>query len=632
MLGSIATTAPEWPAQALHRRPLGRHRQAGDHVVARHRLALQLVADPAQHGREVGVGGGQVVVLGQLQPGAPGADRVVPDRVAEQRPQRIAAQEHVQAVLRALGVGGQHRVAVGGQDQPALDLQLPVDQAGVVLPGGQARRRPDLPVGGERDQHQAGARAQLEQGADARIHLRTLRGARRHHQEQRQQHEVRDHGAAAVADERQGDAGQRDQAGDAADDQEGLQHDREREPRGQELREAVIGDARDLEAAIGEQQVDQQHPGGSGQPGLVGPDRVDAVGLGGRDHRAAVAEHLEAAAQPGAEDAAVGDRLDRLDDLVAVGVRGLPGVEPDLEALLHVRGEAVDQERSAHEQRQPGHRVQLAAGRDVDHRQEDAVQEQRRAHVVHHRDHAQRHARHRQQRPQVPGGRQAHPQDPAVRHRQQLPLLAQVAGQEDHQQQLCELARLHLHAAHPQPQLGAVDGRAHQHRDHQQRHRRHAQRVLVRLQLAVVSDQQDQGQEPAQADHDPDRLIPGQQRVQAIDLGQAHRRQERRQRQQPGIRVRQPRAQPQVRHEVERQEERGVDQRGAGDLLLARRVHAQEADAREDGDREQVPELAEARGSHGPELPALSATERALASERIVWSNSFLRVAWSSAA
>src|SRR5919106_2637286 len=44
----------------------------------------------------------------------------------------------------------------------------------------------------------------------------------RDHQKQRQQDEVRDDGAAPVADERQGDAGERDHPRNTADDHEGL--------------------------------------------------------------------------------------------------------------------------------------------------------------------------------------------------------------------------------------------------------------------------------------------------------------------------------------------------------------------------------------------------------------------------
>ncbi len=221
-------------------------------------------------------------------------------------------------------------------------------------------------------------------------------------------------------------------------------------------------------------------------------------------------------------------------------------------------------------------------------------------------------------------------ENPPVGHRQQLSLLAQVAGQEHHQEQLRELARLHLDAADPDPQLRAVDRGADHHREQQQHDRGHAERVLVGLEPAVVADQEDQAEEACDADHDPDRLVAGEQGVEAVDLGQPHRGEQRRQRQQPGIGVRQPGAQAQVCDEVQGEEEPGVDQRGAADLLLARRVHAQEADAREDGDREQVEELAEPRGLHGCGCPACSAADTALALDRMVWSNSFLRVAGSS--
>ncbi len=301
-----------------------------------------------------------------------------------------------------------------------------------------------------------------------------------------------------------------------------------------------------------------------------------------------------------------------------------------MEPLLHVRRDLVDDVGAGREQQQPGDGVQLPPRGDVDHRQHDAVQQQRRAHVVHHRDNAERDAGHRQQRTEVPRRRQGDAEQPPVRHRQQLPALAQVAGQEDDEQQLGELARLHLHAADPDPELGPVDGGADDHGQQQQDDGSHPEGVLVRLQPPVVADEQDQRQEARHADHDPDRLVARQQRVQPVDLGQAHRRQQRGQREQPGIRVRQPRAQAEVRDEVQRQEEPRVHQRRAGDLLLARGVHAEEADPREEGDREQVDELAEPRRPHGCASPACSAVAMALDFERIVWSNSRLRVAWSS--
>src|ERR1700710_2326252 len=60
--------------------------------------------------------------------------------------------------------------------------------------------------------------------------------------------EVGDDRAAAIADEGQGDAGQRDHPGDAADDDEGLDREDGGEPGREQLREAIGGDQSDLEA------------------------------------------------------------------------------------------------------------------------------------------------------------------------------------------------------------------------------------------------------------------------------------------------------------------------------------------------------------------------------------------------
>ena len=59
-------------------------------------------------------------------------------------------------------------------------------------------------------------------------------------------------------------------------------------------------------------------------------------------------------------------------------------------------------------------------------------------------------------------------------------------------------------------------------------------------------------------------------------------------------------AQAEVGDEVQRQEESGVDQGRAGDLLLAGGVDAEESDCGQHRHREQVQELAEARCPHGP--------------------------------
>ena len=157
---------------------LGRPRQARDDVVAGHGLAPQRRADVRDHRREVGVRRRQVRVLGQLEGGAAVADGVVPDRMGEQRAERIAAGVEREPVATLGPVAGEDGLPVGRQDQAALDLQLAVDQAGVVAPVCQRRGRPDLPVGGHRDQERDADGGQPEEGGDLAVHVRLREAAR----------------------------------------------------------------------------------------------------------------------------------------------------------------------------------------------------------------------------------------------------------------------------------------------------------------------------------------------------------------------------------------------------------------------------------------------------------------------
>ena len=157
----------------------------------------------------------------------------------------------------------------------------------------------DRPVGREADQDAEEDDDEGEQFDDLPVHAgapsaahparrfgRFTPGPVGDQQQQRQQHEVGDDRAAAVADEGQGDAGQRDHPGDAADDHEGLDREDRGQPGRQQLREAVAGQQRDLEAAGGDQQVDEDDAAGAEQAELVDDQRVDRVGLRRRQQRA----------------------------------------------------------------------------------------------------------------------------------------------------------------------------------------------------------------------------------------------------------------------------------------------------------------------------------------------------------
>ncbi len=176
-----------------------------------------------------------------------------------------------------------------------------------------------------------------------------------------------------------------------------------------------------------------------------------------------------------------------------------------------------------------------------------------------------------------------------------LALLPEVAGEEDDQHDLRQLAGLELDAADVHPEPRAVDGLAddRQHGQHEEPDRGQAEDVLVALQPpVVVAERHERAAEGRDADHDPEPLPEGVVGVEAVDLGDADRRQERRHRQQIGIRLRDGQARDHVRGEVEGEEEERVGERAGRDDLLAGDVHAREPEPGDDRDDEEVCELA----------------------------------------
>jgi hypothetical protein len=168
-------------------------------------------------------------------------------------------------------------------------------------------------------------------------------------------------------------------------------------------------------------------------------------------------------------------------------------------------------------------------------------------------------------------------------------------GQRHHQEQLHELAGLHLDPAHPDPQPGAVDRRPGDHREHQEPDGGGRERVFVRLQAAVVAQHEDERQESDQADDDPHRLVAGERRLEPVDLGQAERAQKRCERKEPRVGVRQAGPHADVGDREQGEKEPGVDQRGARDLVLAGGVHRREADGGQDAHHDQVHQLSQPR-------------------------------------
>ncbi len=194
------------------------------------------------------------------------------------------------------------------------------------------------------------------------------------------------------------------------------------------------------------------------------------------------------APRPDPEQPAAGERVERLDDLVAgaerVGERVDPDVDPGpdvVEQHGHQRAAEQEQDEADDDQADP-------AGRDVEQRQEDAEEQQRRPEVALDDDDAEGDRPHRDHRREVRQRRQPQRPEPRVLLDRAAPVLRQVAGQEDDEDDLEQLRRLAAERAELEGQALAVDLRAEHERQQQQADPDRRPGVLVAAQPAVGAD------------------------------------------------------------------------------------------------------------------------------------------------
>ena len=167
--GSRATAAPQLPASALWAIALEPRVDRQHDVVADDRLARERVELRAEHRAQAAVRAGEVVVQRTLQSRSrPRLGRVADD-VRSERAVRIAPEVERLAVDLPLPVRREHR-AVGGADQPALDLELGDALDRVVLPRGEIARRPRLPVRRADDEHADQRQRDERDAADLGVH------------------------------------------------------------------------------------------------------------------------------------------------------------------------------------------------------------------------------------------------------------------------------------------------------------------------------------------------------------------------------------------------------------------------------------------------------------------------------
>ena len=224
-------------------------------------LPPELVERLLDQRAEAPLGPGEGVVQRPLEAGAGPAHRRVADDVRRELPLRVAAEvERLAAARSRARFAGEHaararRSARAGSRTPP--------RAGSRCPA--ARRAPAAPRSASTSSPTTSATSSPIAIQPTRMIWRFTAAAPRDgavgdEQEEREHDEVRDDRRAAVGDERQRDPRQRHEPQDAADDDERLQRETEREPDREQLREAVLRDERDAHAARDETMKTSSRP------------------------------------------------------------------------------------------------------------------------------------------------------------------------------------------------------------------------------------------------------------------------------------------------------------------------------------------------------------------------------------
>ena len=271
---------------------------------------------------------------------------------------------------------------------------------------------------------------------------------------------------------------------------------------------------------------------------------------------------------------------------------------------------------------------------EIEHRQEHAEEEQRRAEVVHQHEQRQRAADHQRERGEMLEMRQADAQHALLTAREQLALLAQVGRHEQHEPELRELARLEGEPADADPDARPVHDRAGRVGGGDRRREReqggHAEQVAVALEHAVVRERRQHCDEAADADRQPDRLIAGAGRIEAVDLDDADGDEQAAAGSSTGSASGSATRSAMCATPEQREERRGVGQRERRDDAGARHEHGGEPDRHDGGDEQEQAELAiaaraQADGTHGSVCSSFATRERADSLERREWSKRRLR-------
>ena len=354
-------------------------------------------------------------------------------------------------------------------------------------------------------------------------------------QQQRDDHEVGDERRPAVRDERQRDAGERDHADDAADDDERLDADDRGEPGGEQLRERPVGLDRDAEAAADE----QQERDADARPCRAGRAPRRSRRTRSRSTRSGSSAGCRARARCPRSRRCRTRNIDcTIWKPLSCGDR--PRVDPRVDAVLHVAERAgTRRTRRRRTARAPTTRYDRALGRDVEHRREHREEQQRRAEVLLAHHHEDRDAPREEQRSEVLRvGQRQRDRCGGCRRASSSRLSTRYAAKKMTSSTLAASPGWKFSGPMRDPEPGAVDlladargasGRS------SAATPRSEERVAVPLERADVAHDHEGQHERGDADRGPHRLHAREVAVEARDRDEADAVEQRGERQQRGV-------------------------------------------------------------------------------------------------
>ncbi len=225
----------------------------------------------------------------------------------------------------------------------------------------------------------------------------------------------------------------------------------------------------------------------------------------GRDRRPAP-DRRKAVAEASPKQAAPGKGVEGLDDLVA----GAEGVRKRVQPDVHPRPDIPEQLVDGHAADAGGHGPEQNVARpgrcDVQQKQEDQEEEQRGAEIALYHHDAEGDGPHGDHRREIRQRRQAKRSDPRGLLHEQRPVLGEVAGQEDDEEDLEQFGGLTRQRPDLQVQPLAVDVATEEECDQEQADADGSPRVLVSPQPRIVANRDGEAGDDGHADEEPHQL------------------------------------------------------------------------------------------------------------------------------